>query len=110
MNKHPADWLWTFIQLQNMLPGNSPERIQGETALAFKDDIIVDQFGKKYNQREILVLLGTGKNEKELRKAYAEGKRAKFDLLINNTISASHERNEDDSEEETEEKSEEVTE
>ena len=79
-----SEYLWTYIDLQNRLPGESPERIQGEVRLAMEangdHEIVSDTTGEKITEREARSVLG--RNEKELREAYKEGKRALFDLIV----------------------------
>ena len=79
-----SEYLWKYIDLQNRLPGESPERIQGEVRLAMEangdHEIVSDTTGEKMTEREARSVLG--RNEKELREAYKEGKRALFDLIV----------------------------
>lgn len=79
-----SEYLWTYIDLQNRLPGQSPERIQGEVRLAMEangdHEIVSDTTGEAMTEREARSVLG--RNEKELREAYKEGKRALFDLIV----------------------------
>lgn len=79
-----SEYLWTYIDLQNRLPGQSPERIQGEVRLTMEangdHEIVSDTTGEAMTEREARSVLG--RNEKELREAYKEGKRALFDLIV----------------------------
>ena len=79
-----SEYLWKYIDLQNRLPGESPERIQGEVRLAMEangdHEIVSDTTGEAMTEREARSVLG--RNEKELREAYKEGKRALFDLIV----------------------------
>ena len=63
-----SEYLWTYIDLQNRLPGESPERIQGEVRLAMEangdHEIVSDTTGEKMTEREARSVLG--RNEKEL--------------------------------------------
>ena len=79
-----SDYLWKYIDLQNRLPGESPERIQGEVRLAMEangdHEIVSDTTGEKMNEREARSVLG--RNEKELWDAYREGKKALFEGTV----------------------------
>lgn len=76
-----SEYLWKYIDLQNRLAGQSPERIQGELRLAMGDEPIVsDTTGEKMTEREARSVLG--RNEKELREAYAAGRKAAFEMIV----------------------------
>ena len=79
-----SEYLWTYIDLQNRLPGESPERIQGEVRLAMEangdHEIVSDTTGEKMTEREARSVLG--RNEKALWDAYRDGSRARFELIV----------------------------
>ena len=82
-----SEYLWKYIDLQARMgqtEGWSPERTQGELRLAMEangeHEIVSDTTGEKMTEREARSVLG--RNEKELREAYKEGKRALFDLIV----------------------------
>lgn len=82
-----SDYLWKFIDLQARMgktEGWSPERTQGELRLAMEangeHEIVSDTTGEAMTEREARSVLG--RNEKELREAYKEGKRALFELIV----------------------------
>ena len=76
-----SEYLWTYIDLQNRLPGQSPERIQGEVRLAMGNEPIVsDTTGAAMTEREARSVLG--RNEKELREAHKENKQSLFEGIV----------------------------
>lgn len=79
-----SEYLWTYIDLQNRLPGQSPERIQGEVRLAMEangdHEIVADTTGEAMTEREARSVLG--RNEADLRVLYDEGAKAKFEGLV----------------------------
>ena len=76
-----SEYLWTYIDLQNRLPGQSPERIQGEVRLAMGNEPIVsDTTGAAMTEREARSVLG--RNEKELREAHKENRQSLFEGIV----------------------------
>lgn len=79
-----SEYLWTYIDLQNRLTGESPERIQGELRLAMEQNgdtrIVSDTTGAAMTEREARSVLG--RNEKELREAHKENKQSLFDGIV----------------------------
>ena len=79
-----SEYLWTYIDLQNRLPGESPERIQGEVRLAMEangdHEIVSDTTGEVMTEREARSVLG--RNEKELWGAYRENKKSLFEGIV----------------------------
>lgn len=79
-----SEYLWKYIDLQNRLPGESPERIQGELRLAMEangdHEIVSDTTGEKMTEREARSVLG--RNEKELWGAYRENRKSLFEGIV----------------------------
>lgn len=79
-----SEYLWKYIDLQNRLTGESPERIQGELRLAMEQNgdtrIVSDTTGETMTEREARSVLG--RNEKELREAYKENKQSLFEGIV----------------------------
>lgn len=76
-----TEYLWKYIDLQNRLTGESPERIQGELRLAMGNETIVsDTTGETMTERDARSVLG--RNEKELREAYKENKQSLFEGIV----------------------------
>lgn len=79
-----SEYLWKYIDLQNRLAGQSPERIQGEVRLAMEangdHEIVSDTTGEAMTEREARSVLG--RNEKALWDAYRDGSRARFELIV----------------------------
>ena len=72
-----SEYLWKYVELQNLLKGESPERIQGEMRLALgSEKIVSDTTGEEMTEREARAVLG--RNERQLRKAYADGLKGVF--------------------------------
>lgn len=72
-----SEYLWKYVELQRLLKGESPERVQGEmrTILGGKK-IVSDTTGEEMTEREALSVLG--RNEHDLRRAYELGHRGIF--------------------------------
>ena len=76
-----SEYLWKYIDLQNRLAGQSPERVQGELRLAMGNEPIVsDTTGAAMTEREARSVLG--RNEKELREAHKENKQSLFEGIV----------------------------
>ena len=76
-----SEYLWKYIDLQNRLTGESPERIQGELRLAMGNEPIVsDTTGETMTEQEARSVLG--RNEKELREAHKENKQSLFEGIV----------------------------
>ena len=72
-----SEYLWKYVELQNLLKGESPERIQGEMRVMLgSEKIISDTTGEEMTEREARAVLG--RNERQLRKAYADGLKGVF--------------------------------
>ena len=72
-----SEYLWKYVELQRLLKGESPERVQGEmrTILGGKK-IVSDTTGQEMTEREALSVLG--RNEHDLRRAYEMGRKGIF--------------------------------
>ena len=76
-----SEYLWKYIDLQNRLAGESPERVQGELRLAMGNEPIVsDTTGAAMTEREARSVLG--RNEKELREAHKENRQSLFEGIV----------------------------
>lgn len=75
-----SEYLWKYVELQRLLKGESPERVQGEmrTILGGKK-IVSDTTGQEMTEREALSVLG--RNEKDLRRACELGRKSIFERL-----------------------------
>ncbi len=73
-----SKYLWKFVELQRLLRGESPERVQGELrSMLGREKIVSDTDGAYMTEREALSVLG--RNEAELRRAYELGRVAVFE-------------------------------
>lgn len=73
-----SKYLWRLVELQRLLAGESPERVQGELrSMLGREKIISDTDGAYMTEREALSVLG--RNEAELRRAYELGRVAVFE-------------------------------
>ena len=79
-----SEYLWKYVDLQNRLAGQSPERIQGELRLAMEQNgdtrIVSDTTGAAMTEREARSVLG--RNEKELREAHKENRQSLFEGIV----------------------------
>ena len=72
-----SEYLWKYVELQRLLKGESPERVQGEMRTILGQEMIVsDTTGQEMTEREALSVLG--RNEHELRRAYEMGRKGIF--------------------------------
>ena len=62
-----SEYLWKYVELQRLLKGESPERVQGEMRTIL---------GQEMTEREARAVLG--RNEHELRRAYEMGRKGIF--------------------------------
>ena len=76
-----SEYLWKYVELQRLLKGESPERVQGEMRTILGQEMIVsDTTGQEMTEREARSVLG--RNEKALWDAYRDGSRARFALIV----------------------------
>lgn len=72
-----SEYLWKYVELQTLLSGESPERIQGEMrSILGNKKIVSDTTGEEMTEREALSVLG--RNERDLRRAYKEHRKGIF--------------------------------
>ena len=72
-----SEYLWKYVELQNLLSGESPERVQGEMrSILGQEKIVSDTTGEEMTEREALSVLG--RNEHDLRRAYEMGRKGIF--------------------------------
>ena len=72
-----SEYLWKYVELQRLLSGESPERVQGEMrAILQEEPIVSDTTGQEMTEREARSVLG--RNEHDLRRAYEAGKKGIF--------------------------------
>lgn len=75
-----SEYLWKYVELQRLLSGESPERVQGEMrSILGSEKIVSDTDGKEMTEREALSVLG--RNEHDLRRAYELGHRGIFTAI-----------------------------
>lgn len=64
-----SEYLWKYVELQRLLKGESPERVQGEMrTILGSEKIVSDTTGQEMTEREARSVLG--RNEHDLRRAY----------------------------------------
>lgn len=72
-----SEYLWKYVELQRLLKGESPERVQGEMrTILGQEKIVSDTTGQEMTEREARAVLG--RNEHDLRRAYEMGRRGIF--------------------------------
>ena len=72
-----SEYLWKYVELQNLLKGESPERVQGEMrTILGQEKIVSDTTGQEMTEREARAVLG--RNEHDLRRAYEMGQKGIF--------------------------------
>ena len=72
-----SEYLWKYVELQRLLKGESPERVQGEMrTILGQEKIISDTTGEEMTEREARSVLG--RNEHDLRRAYEMGRKGIF--------------------------------
>ena len=72
-----SEYLWKYVELQRLLKGESPERVQGEMRTILGQEMIVsDTTGQEMTEREARAVLG--RNEHDLRRAYEMGRKGIF--------------------------------
>ena len=72
-----SEYLWKYVELQRLLKGESPERVQGEMrTILGQEKIVSDTTGQEMTEREARAVLG--RNELELRRAYEMGRKGFF--------------------------------
>ena len=72
-----SEYLWKYVELQRLLKGESPERVQGEMrTILGQEKIVSDTTGQEMTEREALSVLG--RNERDLRRAYEMGRKGIF--------------------------------
>ena len=72
-----SEYLWKYVELQNLLKGESPERVQGEMrTILGQEKIVSDTTGQEMTEREARAVLG--RNERDLRRAYEMDRRGIF--------------------------------
>ena len=72
-----SEYLWKYVELQRLLKGESPERVQGEMrTILGGQKIVSDTTGEEMTEREARAVLG--RNERDLRRAYEEGRKGIF--------------------------------
>ena len=72
-----SEYLWKYVELQNLLKGESPERVQGEMrTILGNEKIVSDTTGEEMTEREARAVLG--RNERDLRRAYESGLKGVF--------------------------------
>jgi len=73
-----SKYLWRLVELQRLLKGESPERVQGELrSMLGREKIVSDTDGSYMTERAALSVLG--RNEAELRRAYELGRKSMFE-------------------------------
>lgn len=72
-----SEYLWKYVELQRLLKGESPERVQGEMrTILGQEKIVSDTTGEEMTEREARSVLG--RNEHDLRRAYEMGRKVIF--------------------------------
>lgn len=72
-----SEYLWKYVELQRLLKGESPERVQGEMrTILGQEKIVSDTTGQEMTEREARSVLG--RNEHDLRRAYEMGRKGIF--------------------------------
>ena len=72
-----SEYLWKYVELQRLLKGESPERVQGEMrTILGQEKIVADTTGQEMTEREARAVLG--RNEHDLRRAYEMGRKGIF--------------------------------
>ena|SRR5699024_156959 len=72
-----SEYLWKYVELQRLLKGESPERVQGEMrTILGQEKIVSDTTGEEMTEREARAVLS--RNEHDLRRAYEMGRKGIF--------------------------------
>ena len=75
-----SEYLWKYVELQRLLKGESPERVQGEMrTILGQEKIVADTTGQEMTEREARAVLG--RNEHDLRRACELGRKSIFERI-----------------------------